>query len=359
MEEMAQPRVTRVFLRGDYLDEGEVVTPGVPASLPPLPRGLPANRLGLAKWLTDPGHPLTARVAVNRLWQLHFGTGLVRTGDDFGSQGEPPSHPELLDWLATKFTGCGWDVKAVQRLIVTSATYRQSSHLTPALRERNPANRLLARWPRFRLDAEMIRDNALAAAGLLDRRVGGPSVCPEQPAGLWEQVAVGGGYSGQSYVPSRGRDRYRRGIYTYWKRSLPYPSLVAFDAPSREACTVSRPRTNTPLQALVLLNDPVYVEAARALALRTLQEGGPDLPGRLACAFRLCTGRQATDPEVQILTRVYRQQRENYHRDRQAAREFVWGGGAEPPSGVDVGELAAWTAVASLLLNLDETITRE
>jgi hypothetical protein len=394
MEEMAQPRVTRVFIRGDYLNEGEVVTPGAPDSLPPLPRGAPANRLGLARWLVDPGHPLTSRVAINRIWQMLFGNGIVKTGDDFGAQGEAPSHPELLDWLATEFIARGWDVKAMQKLIVLSATYRQSSHVTADLLERDPHNRLLARGARFRLDAETIRDNALAVSGLLCRKLGGPSVRPYQPAGLWEAVAVGGNYTSQTYVPSQGADLYRRGMYTYWKRSLPHPSLVAFDAPTRELCTAVRPRTNTPLQALVLMNDPTYVEAARALAQRVLEEGGPDLAGRLSYAFRRCTGRPPTSREVQVLTRVYHQHLGNYRQDVKAALALVRMGESGPPcsplavrvdgptrgasrlpssplaervdsptpsaSGLqDVSELAAWTAVASLLLNLDETITRD
>jgi hypothetical protein len=359
MEEMARPRMTRVLLRGDYLSEGEVVTPGVPASLPPLRPGAPANRLGLARWLIDPANPLTSRVAVNRAWQLFFGTGLVRTADDFGSQGEPPSHPELLDWLAAEFIASGWDVKALHRLIVTSATYRQSSRVSAEQRARDPHNRLLARGPRFRLDAEAVRDNALAISGLLHRTIGGPSVRPYQPAGLWEQVAVGGNYSSQTYAQSKGRDLYRRGLYTYWKRSLPHPSLVAFDAPSREACTVVRSRTNTPLQALVLLNDPTYLEAARALAQRTLCEGGAAPGDRLTYAFRLCTARRPTAQELAILTRILDQQLLTYRQDRASAEALSRVGESERAGGLDARELGAWTAVANVLLNLDETISKE
>jgi hypothetical protein len=358
MEEMAKPRVTRILLRGDYLDEGETVTPGVPAALPAMSSRLPANRLGLGRWLTDPGHPLTGRVAVNRLWQLHFGAGIVRTSDDFGAQGDPPSHPELLDWLATEFTARGWDVKAMQRLIVLSATYRQAPHLTEPLREKDPQNRLLARGARFRLDAEMIRDNALAVSGLLCGKIGGPSVRPYQPAGLWEQVAVGGNYTSQTYEQDKGDALYRRGIYTYWKRSLPFPSQSIFDAPNREACTVSRPRTNTPLQAMVVMNDPTFVEAGRVLAQRILQEGGGNLAARLKYAFRLCTARHPTPKELDILTRLYHQQWNNFRSDRQAAEDLVSVGESRRPAELDVTELAAWTTVASLLLNLDETITR-
>ena len=365
MEEMPAPRQTRIFLNGDMHNPGEVVTAGVPAHLPPLPPDAPANRLGLARWLVDPGHPLTSRVAVNRLWQLHFGAGLVKTSDDFGSQGEMPSHAELLDWLAVEFVARGWDVKAMQKLVVMSATYRQASQQTPQLRDGDPHNRLLARGSRLRLDAEVIRDSALAVSGLLQPRIGGPSVRPYQPPGLWEQVALGGNYTSQTYVQSEGEDLYRRGVYVYVKRSMPYPSLTIFDAPDREACTMKRPRTNTPLQALVLLNDPAYVEAARVLAQRVLREvAGADPAQRLIYAFRLCTSRTPTTRELEVLTRVYEQQRVSYREDPNAAEELVSAGASSRrtdfnPFRVDVTELAAWTAVANLLLNLDETITRE
>jgi hypothetical protein len=358
MEEMPTSRPTHVLVRGDYLSEKEAVTAGVPASLPPLPPGAPANRLGLARWLVSPDNPLTSRVLVNRVWETFFGTGLVKTSDDFGSQGEPPSHPELLDWLAVQFQESGWDLKALQRQIVLSATYRQCSHVSSDLIQRDPHNRLLARASRFRLDAEAIRDNALAISGLLDRRLGGPSVRPYQPTGLWEQVSVGGNYSSQTYIPSEGRDRYRRGLYTYWKRSLPHPALVAFDAPSREACVVSRPRTNTPLQALVLLNDPCFVEAAQALAGRMIAEGGDNSAARLSYGFQLCTGRAPAAAEMQILSRVLEEQ-------RQLARRASEGRSFAPSLALRANwvgapsDLTAWIAVANLLLNLDETITRE
>jgi hypothetical protein len=319
---------------------------------------MPANRLGLAYWLTDPANPLTSRVTMNRVWQMFLGNGIVRTVDDFGSQGETPSHPELLDWLASEFVSRGWDLKAMQKLIVMSATYRQSSDLSPILREKDPDNRLLARGPRTRLEAEMIRDNALAVSGLLNRRIGGPSVRPYQPAGLWEQVAVGGAYSSQTYVQGHGADLYRRGIYTYWKRSLPHPSLVAFDAPTRELCTALRPRTNTPLQALVLLNDPTYIEAARALAVRIVAEGGQRLEGRLEWAFKLCTGRSPSPEESGILTRLFQQQLENFTRDRIAAEALTGVGEAPRPDDLDPAEWAAWTAITNVLFNLDEAITK-
>ena len=276
MAEMKKPRDTFVLARGDYRNQTEKVQPGVPAMLPPLPDGAPLNRLTLARWLVEPGHPLTARVAVNRFWQMYFGTGIVKTQEDFGVQGEPPSHPELLDWLATEFVRTGWDIRAMQRLIVTSATYRQSSKVTPALLEKDPENRLLARGPRLRLPAEMIRDTALAASGLLNDEIGGPSVLPYQPKGLWEEMAFGDGFSAQAYEQSHGPDLYRRGMYTFWKRTVPPASLATFDAPDREKCTARRALTNTPLQALALMNDPTYVEASRALAQRALLEGGTD-----------------------------------------------------------------------------------
>jgi hypothetical protein len=358
MEEMPTPRPTHVLARGDYLSEMEAVTAGVPASLPPLAAGAPANRLGLARWLVSADNPLTSRVLVNRVWESYFGTGLVKTSDDFGTQGEPPSHPELLDWLAVEFQQSGWDLKALQRQIVLSATYRQSSNVSPELLQRDPHNRLLARASRFRLDAEAIRDNALAISGLLDRHLGGPSVRPYQPPGLWRQVSVGGNYSSQSYVPSEGRDCYRRGLYTYWKRSLPHPALVAFDAPSREACVVSRPRTNTPLQALVLLNDPCFVEAAQALADRMVGEGGDQSEGRLRHGFQLCTARAPTPDELRILMWVLEEQ-------RQLARSASEGSSSSSLLALPAISTSAsydqkvWTAVANLLLNLDETITRE
>ena len=303
MAEMKKPRDTFILGRGQYDNPKDKVTAGVPAFLPPMAPGLPMNRLGLAKWIVSPANPLTARVAVNHFWQEYFGTGIVKTSEDFGSQGEPPSNPQLLDWLATEFVRTGWNVKAMQRLIVTSATYRQSSRVTPELAERDPENRLLARGPRFRLPAELIRDNALAVSGLLDDRIGGPSVFPYQPKGLWEEMAFGAGFTGQTYTESTGRDLYRRSMYTVWKRTVPPPALVTFDAPDREKCTARRSVTNTPLQALVLLNDPTYVEAARFLAARMLTQGGKTPAGRINYAFRLATGRIPDPQERAVLLR--------------------------------------------------------
>jgi mono/diheme cytochrome c family protein len=359
MGEMAKPRETFVLARGDYRNQTDKVQPGVPAVLPPLPRDAPLNRLTLAKWLVDPAHPLTSRVAVNRFWQLYFANGIVKTQEDFGVQGEAPVHPELLDWLATEFVRTGWDVRAMQRLIVTSATYRQSSKVTPALLERDPENRLLARGPRVRLPAEMIRDTALAASGLLNGEIGGPSVLPYQPKGLWEEMAFGEGFSAQSYEQSHGKDLYRRGMYTFWKRTVPPASLATFDAPDREKCAVRRALTNTPLQALVLMNDTTYVEAARALAQRALLEGGKNEKSRIEYAFRLATARKPTGKEAGVLRRLLKGQRAEFGRDRQAAIKLISVGESERDKRLDPSELAAWTTVASAIFNLDETITKQ
>jgi hypothetical protein len=372
MEEMEKPRDTFLLVRGNFQNKGDKVTPDVPKSLPPLPADAPKNRLALGRWLVSPEHPLTSRVTVNRFWQMLFGTGLVKTSNDFGSQGEWPSHPELLDWLATEFmepsaptlqhsntpTSPPWDIKHLLRLMVTSAAYRQSSIVTPQLLERDPYNRLLARGPRFRLDAEMVRDNALAVSGLLNRKLGGESVRPYQPPGLWEAVAFGGEFSSQTYVQSHGPDLYRRGLYVYWKRSLPYPSLITFDAPNREVCTAQRPRTTTPLQALVLMNDPAFIEAARGLAQRIIKEGGPTVKARLNYAFRLLLARNPKKTELQILENIYAQQLENFRADKKAATDLLGIGESAKPADVDPSELAAWTAIGNILLNLDETITK-
>lgn len=359
MAEMKTPRDTFVLARGDYRNQTEKVQPGVPAMLPPLPKDAPLNRLTLARWLVDPNHPLTARVAVNRFWQMYFGYGIVKTQEDFGVQGEPPVHPDLLDWLATEFVRTGWDVRAMQRLIVTSATYRQSSSVTPVLRERDPDNRLLARASRFRFPAETIRDTALAASGLLNPQIGGPSVRPYQPAGLWEEMAFGEGYSGQAYEQSSGKDLYRRGMYTLWKRTVPPASLAIFDAPDREKCTARRAMTNTPLQALTLMNDPTYVEAARRMAQRALLEGGKDDKSRVIYAFRLATARTPTGKEVGVLRELLKGRRKSFAADRRSAVRLLDVGESGRDSRLDAGELAAWTMVASVILNLDETITRQ
>jgi hypothetical protein len=360
MQELPQPRDTFVLVRGQYDKPGQKVTAAVPARLHPLPSGTPANRLGLARWLVDPANPLTARVVVNRYWQTYFGTGLVKTAEDFGSQGEPPSHPELLDWLATEFQRTGWDMKQMQRLIVTSATYRQASAVTPQLLAKDPENRLLARMTRLRLPAEFIRDQALAASGLLNGVIGGKSVSPYQPPGLWQELSSRGDsdqWTAQKYVQSHGQDLYRRTMYTFWKRTSPPPTLVTFDAPDRETCTVRRPRTNTPLQALVLMNDPTYVEAARKLAERVMREA-ETAEERIVLAFRLATGRRPKAEEVGVLRRVFEQQLSSFRRDKEAARKLLSVGEASRGSKLDEAELAAWASVASVILNLDEAVTR-
>jgi hypothetical protein len=359
MKEALTPRDTYVLARGDYSQPKEKVTAAVPASLPPLPPGRPANRLTLADWLLDPNHPLTSRVAVNRFWQMVFGIGLVKTSEDFGSQGEPPSNPELLDWLATEFVRTNWDVKGILKLLVTSSTYRQSSKVSKELHDRDPENRLLARGPRARLQAELVRDNALAVSGLLSSQIGGPSVLPYQPAGLWEELAFGDVYSYQTYVQDHGDKLYRRSMYTFWKRTAPPATLTIFDAPDREKCASRRPVTNTPLQALALLNDPTYVESARALAQRTIKEAGPSPDQRLRFAFRLATARYPDARELAVLRAAYQKQSSIYSADPQSAAKLLTIGESVPDAAIPPPQLAAWTNVCSIILNLDETITKE
>jgi hypothetical protein len=354
-KERRERRETRMLMRGEYDKPGEVVLPGVPLVLPPFPAGAPTNRLGLARWLLDPAHPLTARVTVNRFWQHYFGVGLVKTAEDFGVQGERPLHPELLDWLAVRFLESGWDVKALQRLIVTSATYRQASRWRAELGETDQENRLLARGPRFRVEAEMLRDTALSASGLLVEVLGGRSVKPYEPPGLWEAVSYN---NAQKYVQDRGEGNYRRSLYTHWKRQSPPPAMLLFDAPTREVCVVRRPRTNTPLQALALLNDPQFVEAARALAQRMLLEGGSSDDRRLAYGFRLVTARVPQRDEVRVLRELLAGQRAEFRQDPAAAERWLSVGAFQAREGLDRIELAAWAAVANALLNLDETVTK-
>src|SRR5437588_5604822 len=286
-------RVTKIQHRGNFLDVGKQVTEGTPAAFHPLPVGAPMNRLTLAKWLVDEDNPLTARVIANRCWEQVFGIGIVASSEEFGAQGDQPYHPELLDWLATELVRLRWDQKAFLKLLVTSAAYRQSSRVTPELEHLDPDNRLLARGPRFRLSAEMVRDQALAVSGLLSDKMYGPPVKPPQPS-LGVNAAFGGGIDWQA---SAGDDRYRRALYTMWRRSNPYPSMATFDAPNREVCTVRRTRTNTPLQALVTLNDPVYVDAAQALARTIVAKGGASTPDRARYAFRLCLSRPPHERE--------------------------------------------------------------
>ena len=327
--------------------------PGVPAALPPLPDGAPNNRLGLAKWLADPANPLPARVVVNRFWQMYFGTGLVKTVEDFGSQGEWPAHLELLDWLATELVRTGWDVKAMQRLIVSSATYRQSSKATLELLQKDPENRLLARGPRFRLPPEVVRDQALAIAGLLVGRIEGPSVKPYQPAGLWKEI------NGQEYPQDHGEGLYRRSLYTFWKRTAPPPTMMTFDAAGREVCVVRESRTNTPLQALDLMNDVAYLEAARVLAEHMMTEGGATPAERIAFAFRRATARAPFEAENRILLDSFQYYRDTYQTDPGAARKLVSQGEHPRNDKLDASELAAYTAIASLILNLDEVVTKQ
>jgi len=353
MKEMAEPRPAHLLIRGDFQQKGPRVQPNVPSIFKPLPPDAPRNRLALARWLIDPEHPLTARVAVNRLWTQFFGVGLVRTPEDFGVRGKFPTHPRLLDWLAVEFVRIGWNVKALQKQIVMSATYRRASRFDKAAAKGDPYNQLLARQNRFRLSAEAIRDTALAASGLLDDRIGGPSVYPFQPEGYYSDKGR------WKWPQSTGRDLYRRGLYTFWRRTTTYPSFQIFDAPTRETCTVQRPRTNTPLQALVTLNERTFVHSARVLAERVLQHGGSTLESRLTFAFRTTLGRRPDKTERAILERILKEQLEHYRRDCKAAEALVAQGPRAAPAKLDTAELAAWTNLANVLLNLDETITRE
>jgi mono/diheme cytochrome c family protein len=354
MKEMEPRRPAHLLIRGDFQQPGEEVQPDVPAVFPPLPADQHPDRLALARWLVAPEHPLTARVTVNRLWKQFFGEGLVRTMEDFGTRGELPTHPELIDWLATQFMRDSWDIKKLQRRIVTSATYRQSSAVTPQLLEHDPGNRLLARGSRFRLSAEEIRDSALAVSGLLATNIGGPSVHPYQPTGFYGDKSLD-----WSWPSLQGPQLYRRGLYTFLRRTTPYPSFQMFDAPSRGECAVSRPRTNTPLQALVTMNDPVFVEAARVFAQRVMQAEVDSLDDRLTIAFRSVVARPPSDNEGTLLRQLYQDRLDRYQADPTAALALVQHGKADRPDELKVDDLAAWTSLGSLLLNLDETITRE
>jgi len=355
----SKPRQSFVHLRGDFLTKGKHVSPGVLAVLPPLPAAPATNRLALAKWLVDPANPLTARVTANRFWERYFGTGLVKTSEDFGRQGEAPSHPELLDWLATEFIRTGWDVKAMQKLIVMSATYRQDAATDTARLEKDFYNRLLARGPRFRMDAEMIRDHALAVSGLLNPKLGGPSVYPVQVPNLWKEIGFLRPEIGMDEWPvSEGPDLYRRAIYTFWRRVCTYPTFATFDAPSREACVSRRPRTNTPLQALAALNEPTLLEAARVFAQRVLTEGGKDAETQLDFAFRTCLSRAPTQIEQTRLLAFLDQQMKSFRRDARDAETLTNVGSAERAATVNRQKLAAWMMMANVLFNLDETLTK-
>jgi len=339
------PRTTHRHHRGEYLKPREEVSPGVPAVLPPLPEGEPANRLTLARWLVSDRNPLAARVAVNRAWQAFFGRGLMKSAEDFGTQAEPPSHPELLDWLAREFVDHGWSTKALHRLIVTSATYRQSSLADPSSWERDPENRLLARGPRHRIAGEAVRDTALAASGLLSAKMGGPGVYPPQPASVTELA-----YGNSKWKESRGADRYRRSVYTFRKRTAPFAAYTVFDAPTREGCVARRGRSNTPLQALTLLNDELYLEMAEALARRTLDVASSDRE-RVRYLFRRCLTRPPSGEEMGALLQYFREQKRRLEAGELQAAALL----KEKPAGP---ELAAWMLVARAVLNLDETVTK-
>jgi hypothetical protein len=364
-EHLESPRAVRVLPRGDWMNaNGERVDPALPAALPSCslkgdPAGRPLTRLDLANWLVSAENPLTARVFVNRLWKQFFGAGLAPTLDDFGTHGEAPSDPVLLDWLACEFMDSGWNIKHLTRLIVTSATYRQVSIPTPAARERDPDNRFWTRQGRFRLEAELVRDNALAVAGLLNLIMGGPSVKPYQPEHYWENL----NFPKRAYDPSTGADQYRRGLYTWWQRSFPHPSLLAFDAPSREECVAERTRSNIPQQALILLNDPTYLEASAAFAARILRQAKGDDSARITWAWRQTLARTPQPAELATVRSLLRKHRAEYQGDRTAAAAYLraahaYSSAADAGADLDPAEWAAWINVARTLLNLHETITR-
>jgi hypothetical protein len=353
MSEMKERRPTFVLRRGSYAMPGDPVEPGVPERIFPFPAGLPTNRLGFAEWLIDPRHPLTARVAVNRIWRLHFGRGLVASAEDFGAQGQLPTHPELLDWLSRRFIESGWDRKALHRLLVLSATYRQTSDPRPELLAADPENRWLARGPKHRLLAEQIRDEALAVSGLLVSKVGGASVKPYQPAGVWEDAGTG-----KSYSQDKGEKLYRRSLYTFWRRTAPPPSMLTFDATSREVCTAKRETTSTPLQALVLLNDVQFVEASRVLAESLTRRFPGDPAGRIGEAFRRLTSRVPDSRERDVLQRLYEAQLALYRSHPELAEKLVSTGEHPRTPGLAPAEVAATTLVVTTLMNHDEFVTK-
>jgi hypothetical protein len=354
LQQRVEPRETHVFKRGDWQRPGERVEPGVPAVLHPFPKDAPLTRLGFAKWLVDRRSPTTARVLVNRIWQAYFGQGLFTTSEDIGTRVESPSHPELLDWLACEFMDSGWSFKHMHRLITASATYRQLSKVSPELYTKNPYNRLLARGPRFRMEAEIIQDIALSSSGLLNGKIGGPSIRPPIPGNVADQV-----YGGFSWTESKAEDRYRRGLYTFWKRSLPFPVLLAFDAPTAEGSCTRRVRSNTPLQALATLNEKTFVEAAQALGLRVFQEGGRDDRSRAIYGYRLCTGRLPTEHELKSVLSFWREQYDYFETRSAAALSVAVPDIKNLPPDVNLHKVAAWAMVSRALLNLDETITKE
>ncbi|HVR84153.1 MAG TPA: DUF1553 domain-containing protein, partial [Planctomycetota bacterium] len=357
-KERPTPRDSYILKRGEYDKRGDKVARGLPGALPTPPQGLPMNRLGLARWLLDPGHPLTARVAVNRFWQQVFGVGIVKTSEDFGLQSQPPSHPELLDHLATQFIEDGWDVKRMMKRLVMSATYRQSSKMTPDLVRRDPDNRLLARGPRYRLDAEMVRDQILFVSGLLVEQVGGPSVKPPQPEGLWEAVGYTGSNTYRFVRDPEPQKVFRRSMYIFWKRTSAPPQMTLFDAPSREACIVRRERTNTPLQALFLMNEPQCFEAARHFAQKALKEGGSTPGERAAWMLQRAVLRTPSPEDIADLVGVYQAQREVYDKDPESAKKAISFGDLPADASIPPPELAAWTLTANVILNLDEFVNK-
>ncbi len=353
MQELPKPRPTHVQIRGNHKNLGDPVQPGVPAKLHALKSSSEPPRLAFARWPVEPANPLVGRVTMNRIWARYFGRGFVETSEDFGIQGDLPTHPELLDWLATELIERKWSLKAMHKLIVMSATYRQSSKVSKRLYERDPYNRLLARGPRLRLDAEAVRDNALAISGLLNHKVGGPSVFPYQPDGVWANP-----YSGDKWAVASDGNQYRRGLYTFWRRTAPFAAFMAFDAPSREVACERRPRTNTPLQALATLNDKGFVDCSAALARRMLTEAKGERD-QAAFGFRCCVSRRPSDRELNQLLALFRASLEKYRQDPAAAKALASAGSFAIPPGTDAAEVAAWTVVANVLLNLDETITKE
>ena len=347
-------RKTQIHARGNFMDLGEQVKAAVPVSFNPFPKNAPANRIGVAQWLTSPDNPLTARVAVNRIWAQLFGAGIVETEEDFGSQGTYPSHPKLLDWLATEYMRNGWDSKAMLKTIVMSATYQQSSKASPEAYAADHINAKLARGPRFRLNAEQVRDQALTLSGLISKKIGGPSVYPPQPPGMWRAA-----FNGQrNWATSKGEDRYRRGLYTFWRRSVPYPSMATFDAPSREVCNLRRIRTNTPLQAFVTLNDPVYVEIAQAMAQRIMTEGGANDAERIHYALQLVLIRPPSDKEKQVITQLFQKELVEFKSKPDQAKALAASETNEAAKKLDPVQLATWTSIANILLNLDAVLTK-
>ncbi len=355
MEDLPKPRDTFILIRGEYDKHGETVQPGVPAVLNPLPKDAPANRLGLARWIVDPNNPLTARVQVNRYWEHYFGTGLVKPSENFGTQTEWPSHPELLDWLTTEFIAKKWDMKAIQKEIVLSATYQQSSKESAEIVERDPENRLLSHGPRFRLSAEEVRDQALAVSGLLSDKLGGPPVKPYEPANLWEGNLFG---NLTTYVVGKGDELYRRSMYTFLKRTAAPANMMVWDMPSREYCVIKRSRTNTPLQALDAMNDETYVEASRVLAEKMMKLGGASVDERISYGFQRATSRKPEEAELKILREEYDDQLAKYQKDKDAAKKLIGVGASKADEKLDAPELAAYTMTANVILNLDEMITR-